>query len=127
LESDVAKLAPLVLTEAAQGDETANVIVEQQAAILADYVFAAARRVALAGAFTLYLTGGVFRHPSRLLERALQTRVLNTEPDIEVVRSQTEPVIGALLYGLERANVEASQGIFERLSTTLPEAALFTT
>ncbi|MCA9836170.1 MAG: hypothetical protein KC422_04625 [Trueperaceae bacterium] len=126
LESDIARLAPIVLSEAAKGDASALTIVQTQARVLADYVGVAARKVGLEH-FELSLNGGVFRHPSDLLVTALSHFVKQTYPDVQISKSDNEPVIGALLYGLEHAQINLTPGIYQNIKATLPHPSFFHT
>ena len=124
----VARLAPLLLSAAARGDTVARGIVHSQGYTLADYALAAARQVGIdAAPFKLFLTGGVFRHPSRLLEEAVSARVYTHNPNVTVSRSDREPVVGAVLLALEDAAVTSSPAIYERLRASLPPDVFFST
>lgn len=126
LESDIAKLAPLVLNEAARADKTALNITIKQAKTLAEYVSVAARKVNLER-FELALIGGVFRHPSNVLVDALSQNVKQVHPATQISRSNNEPVLGALLYALERSQTELSPAIYQTLKESWPDKALFHT
>jgi N-acetylglucosamine kinase-like BadF-type ATPase len=124
----VAQLARPLLDEAERGDATARQIVVTHGTMLGDYALACARKVGIEGTpFTLVLTGGVLRHPSRLLGDALVARVRTTSPDVQVVNSRFEPAIGAVLLALEAADVVIDEPLLARLIPTLPPAATFET
>jgi N-acetylglucosamine kinase-like BadF-type ATPase len=113
------KLAAVVLDEADAGDPVAYAVVERQARILAGEALACARMVGMAGSpFRLVLTGGVMRHPSRLLGDLIAEGV----PEAEPVRSMHEPVIGSLLFAFDHAGIAPDA---ERLRATAPSAAVF--
>lgn len=123
-----ARLAPILLSEAANGDSAARATVQSQGGILADYALAAARQVGIdATPFKLLLTGGVFRHPSRLLEEVVTARVHTHNLDITVFRSDREPVVGAVLLALEAVAVVPDPALYERLRASLPPSAFFAT
>ena len=124
----VARLARVLLDEAAGGDATALAIVREHGAALGDYALVAARRLGLmAGEFPLVLAGGVLRHPSALLREALIARVLASAPGATPVLSRMEPVAGALLFALEALGVAIDTPLLERLAASLPPASLFET
>lgn len=124
----VARLTPVLLNEAASGDRAACAIVSAQGRVLADYALAAARQVGIGDTpFKLLLTGGVFRHPSRLLEAAIADRVQVHTPGVTVFRSDCEPVVGAVLLALEAAAVTPRPALYERLRASLPPGDFFST
>jgi N-acetylglucosamine kinase-like BadF-type ATPase len=122
------QLARALLDEAGAGDATALQIVRQHGAALGDYALAAARQVGIEGTpFTLVLAGGVLRHPVRLLHEELIARVRSSSPDVLVVDTRFEPVVGALLLAFEAAGITIDESLLERLAPTLPHAAFFAT
>jgi N-acetylglucosamine kinase-like BadF-type ATPase len=124
----VAALSKVLFDVASQGDQTALRIVREHGAALGDYVLAAARRVGIEKMpFTLVLTGGVLRHPSRILPEALIARVQSEAPGAVPVYSLFEPAVGALLLAFEAAGIEVDETLLERLTATLPESSLFET
>jgi N-acetylglucosamine kinase-like BadF-type ATPase len=97
---DRSRFAPAVLDAATEGDAVARAIVETTGGRLGDYARVCAERTGQLGEpFPLVLTGGVFRHPSPLLRRAILGRV----PDAEPVYPDLEPVGGAVLLAADRA------------------------
>ncbi len=126
--NDVRQLARILLDEAGQGDAVARRIVQEHGAALGDYALAAARRVGIEQTpFTLVLAGGVFRHPVRLLIEALVERVRSVAPDVQVVQSQLEPVVGALLLAFDAAGLAVDDAVYKRLLVTLPPPPFFMT
>ena len=97
------RLARVLLDEAATGDPMSVKLVEHHGAALGDYALAAARKVQLSGPYLLVTSGGVMRHPSPLLRRALMRRVREVHPQVRWQASHHEPVFGALLLALEHA------------------------
>jgi N-acetylglucosamine kinase-like BadF-type ATPase len=122
------QLARVLLDEAGAGDATARRIVIEHGAALGDYALAAACQVGIeATPFTLVLAGGVLRHPVRLLHEALIERVRSSSPDVLVVDSRFEPVIGALLLALESTGIPIDEALLARLTPTLPATGFFAT
>ena len=81
-QCDQARLAPIVLDYAAQGDEVALTIVREAGARNARVALFAARTLGLdQSPFRLVLAGGVLRHPSGLLRRAIRDSVKAEIPD----------------------------------------------
>jgi N-acetylglucosamine kinase-like BadF-type ATPase len=121
-------LAPLLLDEAQEGDSVALAVVREHGEALGNYALAAARKVGLEGrTFALVLAGGVFRHPSTLLEEIISARVLTTCPGVRTTRSRFEPIIGVLCTALEATGVKINEELLARLVPTIPEASLFAT
>ncbi len=126
--SRVDQLTPILLDEAQAGDSVASRVVQEHGRALGDYALAAARRVGIEGtAFTLVLAGGVFRHPSKLLEDAIIERVRTTSPDVRPTRCRFEPIIGVLFTALEAAGGSVNDTLLEKLIPTIPSSTLFTT
>jgi len=120
------RLARALLDEAALGDPTALKIVGEHASSLGDYALAAARRVGLEHTFPLVTAGGVMRHHSKLLQHHLLERVRRDFPDVSLVESRFEPVVGAVLLALDALGPVSSE-VYSVLEGSLPPAALFET
>jgi N-acetylglucosamine kinase-like BadF-type ATPase len=121
-------LARILLEAAQAGDATALRLVREHGEGLGDYALAAARKVGIEGTpFTLALAGGVLRHPSPVMPDAIVARVRTTSPEVTVVNSRFEPVVGALFLALEAAGVAIDEPLLARLVPTLPPSSLFET
>ena len=126
--SRVDQLTPILLDEAQAGDSVAMRIVQEHGRALGDFALAAARRVGIEGTtFTLVLAGGVFRHPSTVLEQAIIERVRSTSPDVRPTYCRFEPVIGVLFTALEAAGGVVDGVLLDKLLPTIPDPALFST
>ncbi len=119
------QIVRVLLEEADKGDKVALSIIKHHADLLTNTALVAIRKVGLESPFPLVFSGGVLKHPSRLLPGEIVKR-LQTHYAIDVVNSQREPVLGALLFALE-AKALANQQTLERLEASLPEAAFFST
>jgi N-acetylglucosamine kinase-like BadF-type ATPase len=125
---NVNQLARVLLDEAQAGDATAQRIVREHGAALGDYALVAARRVGIeAMPFTLVLAGGVLRHPSKLLNRAIVDRVKAASPGVRAVASRFEPAVGALFMALEAVGVNVNRSLMARTRASLPPSKLFAT
>ena len=92
--------AGAVLDEADAGDAVAREIVERTGGHLGDYARVCAGATGQLGSpFALVLSGGVLRHPSRLLCESILGRL----PDAEPVYPALEPVAGAVLLAADLA------------------------
>jgi N-acetylglucosamine kinase-like BadF-type ATPase len=125
---NAAGLARLVLDAAAEGDAAARAIVETQAASAAEHVIVASREVGiLERPFPLVLAGGVFRHPSKLLETTLLKHVRRRAPQAEAIRTNIEPAAGALLAAIQLGGEHVTDDLRSRLHETHPPQSLFET
>ncbi len=117
-----------LLEEADHGDATAHRIVSEHGASLGDYAAAAARRVGIERTrFPLVLAGGVLRHQSVLFADAIAERVKESSPEVEVVHSQFEPAVGAVLLAMEFAGTTIDAGVLRRLRESIPPPGWFET
>jgi N-acetylglucosamine kinase-like BadF-type ATPase len=123
-----ARLAPVLLDEAARGDDVAREIITRAAARNADAALAAASAVGLRHEpFRLVLNGGVLRHPSGLLSDAICWRIEAVAPDVTTISDPPEPVVGAVLMALDLTDRCNGPEIVARLVATLPGNELFAT
>ncbi len=118
-ETQLARLAPIVLDAASAGDDAARAIVDQQGRRLGESAGVAARRVGLSDAYALLLAGGVLRHAHA---DALEREIYRHAPGAELVRASVEPAVGALLLAFDQAGLEPDPA---RITATTPPASLF--
>lgn len=95
----VAQLARLVEESAAEGDETAQDLLDQAARHLARAARAVERQLDFPTPYPLVLSGGAFRACPSLIRR-LEAR-LDDLPKAEVVRLEAEPATGAVTMALD--------------------------
>jgi N-acetylglucosamine kinase-like BadF-type ATPase len=118
-------LTPMLLDEAQAGDQVAARVVREHGAALGDFAIAAARHVGIEDlSYPLVLAGGVFRHPTMLLEEAIALQVGKVSPEVRPVRSPHEPIVGVLLEALVTAGVEIDGALWGRLLASLPASEL---
>lgn len=115
-----------LLDSADEGDEVAKEILEHHAMLLSNTALVAIRNAELEGSFPVVFSGGVFKHPSPLLREAIVRRLKKHHKEIEVINSQREPVLGALLLAFE-ATKNLSETTLEGLEASLPLASFFET
>ncbi|MCL2647124.1 MAG: hypothetical protein FWD61_08980 [Phycisphaerales bacterium] len=128
LPRNAASLARLVLDAAAQSDAAARQILDTQAFSAAKYVILAAKQVGILDQpFPLVLAGGVFRHPSHLLETTLLQHLRTLTPNACPIRAQIEPAAGALLAAMQLTGQTITPDLRNRLEETHPPPSLFTT
>ena len=126
--TSVDRLTPILLDEAHAGDAVALHVVREHGAALGNIALAAARKVGLEGtAFPLVLAGGVFRHPTTVLEDAIVARVRDTSPGARPMRGTSEPIVGVLVQALAAGGVIVDQPLLHRLISTVPIATQVST
>ena len=126
--SHQAKLAPILLDEAANGDAVALAIVESAGRRNARVAEMAARSVGLdSRPFRLVLSGGVLRHPSRLLSQAICRHMAAVMPQAVVCAGGPEPVIGAVMFARDALDLTPDDRVQARLERETPGSWLFAT
>lgn len=126
--SHQAKLAPILLDEAAHGDAVSLAIIEAAGKRDARVAAMAARAVGLDGvSFQLVLSGGVLRHPSQLLSKAICRHVATEMPQAVVCAGGPEPVIGAVMMARDALGLAPDTAVQARLERETPGSWLFAT
>ena len=119
---DLQPMAKLVFDAAYEGDAIACDILEWGGRYLADMVTAVARHLDMCeDAFDVVATGSVFKGISPVLVDTMTTRIHRECPKAHTVRALFEPVVGALLLGME-LDVTMTEGRYDVLSRSLKEA-----
>ena len=117
----VGHLTPLLLDEAAAGDEVALNLVREHGAGLGKIALVGMRAVGLGTTpCPLVLAGGVFRHPTNVLEDAIVATIRSHAPDVRPMRSLAEPVVGVVLQALSEAGMTLDQPLRDRVMTEIP-------
>lgn len=112
-------MAQLVFQAGAQGDPVACEILEEGGRYLGMLINAVARKLAMAGeSFTVYTAGSVFSEGAPVLSSAMQTQVFTESPNAAFEKPQWQPVVGALLLGID-ANAAASNNLYDALCDSL--------
>lgn len=126
--SHQAKLAPVLLDEAANGDAVALAIVEAAGKRNARVAAMAARSVGLDDTpFRLVLSGGVLRHPSQLLSKAICRHIAADLPQAVICAGGPEPVIGAVMKARDALGLLPDEQVQARLERETPGSWLFAT
>jgi hypothetical protein len=116
----------VVLDEAERGDEIAVRLVGVHGQAAGEYALVAARRVGLAGrGFWVVLGGGLFQHPSTLLEDAVLARIRDDAPAAAAIRAGLPSAGGAVLLALEHAGAPVDERLLARLRAGLPSGEFF--
>ena len=122
-QEDLEPIAPLVFQAARQGDVAACDILEWAGRFLGQTVAAAARRLHMQDqAFDVVMAGSVFKGDSPILKDALALTLHRDCPDARLVMPTYEPVVGALLLGLDQLGT-MDAAFYDRLNQSLMQAS----
>jgi N-acetylglucosamine kinase-like BadF-type ATPase len=114
-------LVPLAFQAALKGDQVAQQILIREAEELGTSAAAIISRLGMqALPVEVVLGGSVFKGEGPLFLDTIRQRVHRTAPGAILVRPTLEPVVGAVLLGLEAAGVTASDALYARLGETMP-------
>ncbi len=120
--SELVKMSPVLLDEADRGDSVAHKIVEDAGKGLGGQGRVCAERLGMEIVGTrVVLGGGIFEHPSNLLER----RVMSQLPGAHAVRLKVPPIVGAVLAALDMINVAATpESVYESIKewSSIPQS-----
>ena len=120
--SDLEPMAKLVFDAALEGDAVACSILEWGGRYLGKMVNAVARGLGMTqDDFEVVMAGGVFKGSSPVLADTMRTVIHGQCPKARTVMPISEPVVGALLLGME-LDVAITQGVYQALSQELLEA-----
>ncbi len=112
-------MAPLVFDAALAGDSAACAILIRGGAYLGAMVNAVARKLGMSGdVFDVVMAGSVFKGSSPQLIDSMASVVHAECPNAALVRSVYDPVVGALLMGLDLDNV-VSEDTYPTLESSL--------
>jgi len=121
-QADLEPMAKLVFDAAFEGDATACDILEWGGRYLGRMVVAVAERLGMCEeAFEVVMAGGVFKGSSPVLVDAMQTVIHRACPKARTVMPIFEPVVGALLMGME-LDVTVTEAVYQTLSAELLDA-----
>jgi len=113
---------PLLFRAARQGDVPAQNLIIQLGEELGASAVAVIRRLGLeAEPVEVVLGGSVFKGEGPLLTDTLLQVIHRAAPEAVLVRPAFEPVVGAVLLGLEAAGVRVDDETYQALRDTLPE------
>jgi len=118
---DLQPMAKLVFDAAYEGDETACDILEWGGRYLGEMVNAVAAQLDMNNEeFEVVMAGSVFKGASPVLIDALGTVIQRRCPQAKMVMPVFEPVVGALLLGME-LDLEVTESVYQTLSKQLIE------
>jgi N-acetylglucosamine kinase-like BadF-type ATPase len=110
-----APAAPLVFQVASAGDQVALALAHWAGVELGEMANAVIRQLGFAAlAFDVVLIGSMFRNGELLISPMRET-ILSLAPQARLVRFEAPPVIGALLLGMEVAQINPTQQVRQAL------------
>ena len=115
----IKQLAPLVFHAARDGDTAATLIIQRLGTGLAGLVSAGLQRFAmLHHEVDVVLSGSIFKGPGDMLQRSIQDALQDAAPRALLVEARYEPVVGAVLLGLERLGVALTPDVEAAIERT---------
>jgi len=121
-ERDLLGLVPLVFEAAVQGDRVSQDLITRVGEELGISAAAVIKRLGLqALPVEVVLAGSVFRGKGPLLIDTVQQVIHRTAPAATLVRLAFEPVVGAVLLGLESVGMVADDTVYSALRATMPD------
>lgn len=117
----VNQLVPLVFKAALHGDQIAQQILIREGEELGTSAAAIITGLGMQDLpVEVVLGGSVYKGEGPLFLDTIRQRVHRTAPNAVLVRPTFEPVVGAVLLGLEAAGVAATDALYKTLETTMP-------
>ena len=114
-----AEAAPVVFRVAEEGDPVARELIHWAGCELGEMANAVIRQLEFENlAFDVVMTGSMFEGGPRLIEPMRET-ILSLAPRARLVRLQVPPVLGAVILGMEAANVRATPSIRTTMASTI--------
>ncbi|MBX7259033.1 MAG: hypothetical protein K1Y02_21905 [Candidatus Hydrogenedentes bacterium] len=120
--TDLQPMAKIVFEAAFEGDEAACDILERGGKYLGMMVNATARKLRMCeDEFEVVMAGSVFKGSSPVLIDAMRTEIHRVCPRAQTVMPLFEPVVGALLMGMEVLG-EVTSEVYDNLARDLERA-----
>lgn len=114
-----AEAAPVIFRVAEEGDPVARELIHWAGCELGEMANAVIRQLEFENlAFDVVMTGSMFEGGPRLIEPMRET-ILSLAPRARLVRLQVPPVLGAVILGMEAANVRATPSIRTTMASTI--------
>lgn len=109
-------VTPLIFEAAEEGDTVAQSIIEMQAREVVDTAGGIMRRLGIAGSpCDIVLAGSVFRDRTGRLVDSIRERLSNQFPQACAVVSELEPVLGAVLCGMDLLRLPTTEDVRRNL------------
>lgn len=120
----ILQLVPLVFEAAELGDAVARDLVERVADEMAISALALVRRLELLrGPADVVLAGSVFRAEGMLLIETIRRRLHDAAPLARIVIPEVEPVIGAVLCGMDMLGIRTDEEVRRTMAESFEECS----
>lgn len=114
-----AEAAPIVFRVAEAGDSVARELIHWAGCELGEIANAVIRQLEFENlAFDVVMTGSMFDGGPRLIE-PMRKKIQSLAPKARIVRLTIPPVIGAVLLGMEAANVKATSAVRKAMTDSI--------
>lgn len=122
---DVKHIAPLLFQAACEGDRVACHILKAFGEGLAQLVTAGLERFDMTGLdVEVVLSGNIFKGRGTLLQEVMLANIHLVAPQARLVNARYEPVVGAMLLGLEALGVKIDEGVKQNIERSSQELNL---
>ncbi len=112
----VSELAPLVFDAAAGGDNLASGILKSFGIGYAGMAIAGLRKMDMLDIdVEVVLSGSVFKGHGPLLIDTIKSEILTVTQKAKLVNARFEPIVGAVMLGLEELGIEVTDGLFANI------------
>lgn len=121
-------IAPLVFQASCDGDPVACGILRAFGEGLAELVTAGLRRFHMTALdLEVVLSGNIFKGPGDLLQGVMGAHIHRVAPKAKLISAKHEPVVGAVLLGLEKVGVMVDQTVAAKIEASSKKLNLFRT
>jgi N-acetylglucosamine kinase-like BadF-type ATPase len=118
-KDDIKHIAPLVFQAACEGDRVACEIIRAFGEGMAELVTAGLKRYNMTGLdVEVVLSGNIFKGPGSLVQEVIIANIHMVAPKARLVNARYEPVVGAVLLGLEALGVEIDEIVRQNIERT---------
>jgi len=122
---EIRHIAPLIFQAACQGDHVACKILRAFGEGMAELVTAGLMRFNMTGLdVDVVLSGSIFKGQGSLLPEVIAANIHMIAPKARLVNARYEPVVGALLLGLEEVGVKVDEQIRRNIEDSSQELNL---
>lgn len=118
-QKDLNKLPPLVFDLADQGDLVCQEILSHYGQVQAKMLSGVLKKGQLKGQFPIILGGSIFNGIGHTFINAFSSEIKKEYPEVDFIKSQLEPVAGALLFAMDRLKIKTTDDVLENLKKDL--------
>lgn len=118
-------LAPIVFNTAGAGDTVSSKIIRSFGEGLAELVTSGLKRMNMTHLeLEVVLSGSVFKGPGKLLEEVMAVEIHTVAPKASLVNARYEPVVGAMLLGMEALGLNTQNEVLRNIEVGCKEMGL---